>query len=74
MKTHTRLPRLVFLLCLFSLNGCTVIAVADAVVSTTVKAGAAVVGSAIDVTRAGVKAATGSDSDEDNQDQNDGDQ
>ena len=51
------------------LNGCAVIAVADAVVSTTVtvgsavvgttvNVGSAVVGSAVDVTRAGVRAAT----------------
>ena len=51
------------------LNGCAVIAVADAVVSTTVSVGSAVVGttvnvgsavvgSAVDVTRAGVRAAT----------------
>lgn len=52
------------LLCCIScltLNGCTVIAVADAAVSTTVKVGSAVVGTAVDVTRAGVKAATGGD-------------
>ncbi|MDO9192422.1 MAG: hypothetical protein Q7U12_05965 [Undibacterium sp.] len=40
-------------------------AVADAVVSTTVKVGSAVVGTAIDVTRAGVHAVTSSDSDTD---------
>ncbi|MDO8702851.1 MAG: hypothetical protein Q7J77_10540 [Undibacterium sp.] len=53
------------LLCVFILNGCTVLAVADAVVSTTVKVGSAVVGTAIDVTRAGVHAVTSSDSDTD---------
>ncbi len=51
------------LACLFaalSLQACVVIAVADAAVSTTVKVGSAVVGTAVDVTRAGVRAATGS--------------
>lgn len=61
------------LLCVFILNGCTVLAVADAVVSTTVKVGSAVVGTAIDVTRAGVHAVTSSDSDADkNGDKNNG--
>ena len=45
-----------------SLQGCTVIAIADAAVSTTVKVGSAVVGTTIDVTRAGVRAVTSSDS------------
>jgi hypothetical protein len=44
-----------------TLNACTVLAVADAVVSTTVKVGSAVVGTAIDVTKAGVHAVTSSD-------------
>lgn len=44
-----------------TLNGCTVLAVADAAVSTTVKVGSAVVGTAVDVTRAGVKAVTNDD-------------
>jgi hypothetical protein len=43
-----------------SLNGCTVIAIADVAVSTTVKLGGAVVGTAIDVTKAGVDVVTGS--------------
>ena len=43
------------------LNGCAVIAVADAVVSTTVNVGAAVVNTAVDVTRAGVHAVIPSD-------------
>jgi hypothetical protein len=43
---------------LLHLQGCTVIAVADAVVSTTVKVGAAAVGTAVDVTRAGVGVVT----------------
>jgi len=46
------------------LNGCAVVAVADAavtVVATTVKVGADVVGAAADVTKAGVKAITKSD-------------
>ncbi|MDO8654264.1 MAG: hypothetical protein Q7R66_18995 [Undibacterium sp.] len=42
------------------MNACTVIAIADAAVSTTVKVGSAVVGTAIDVTRAGVNVVTGS--------------
>lgn len=50
---------------MLTLNACTVLAVADAVVSTTVKAGSAVVGTAIDVTKAGVHAVTSSDSDDD---------
>ncbi|MBI3727803.1 MAG: hypothetical protein HY254_05655 [Burkholderiales bacterium] len=41
------------------------IAIADAAVSTTVKVGSAVVGTAVDVTRAGVRAVTSSDSDSD---------
>ncbi|MFZ6658848.1 hypothetical protein [Undibacterium sp. TJN19] len=60
---QTNLYRCIFLLCLLSLNGCTVIAIADAAVSTTVKVGSAVVGTAIDVTRAGVRTVTGSSSD-----------
>ena len=48
------------LACLPMLNGCTVLAVADAAVSTTVHVGSAVVGSAVDVTKAGVSAVTGS--------------
>ena len=50
---------------MFTLNACTVLAIADAVVSTTVKVGSAVVGTAIDVTKAGVHAVTSSDSDDD---------
>jgi hypothetical protein len=61
---RTCICRCVFLLSLLSLNGCTVIAIADAAVSTTVKVGSAVVGTAVDVTRAGVRAVT-SDSEED---------
>jgi hypothetical protein len=38
----------------FLLNACTVLAIADVAVSTTVKLGGAVVGAAIDVTSAGV--------------------
>ncbi len=60
----TCICRCVFLLSLLSLSGCTVIAIADAAVSTTVKVGSAVVGTAVDVTRAGVRAVT-SDSEED---------
>ncbi|MFZ6813011.1 hypothetical protein ACO0K3_00960 [Undibacterium sp. Rencai35W] len=41
-------------------SGCTVLAVADAAVSTTVKVGSAVVGTAVDVTAAGVRAVTSS--------------
>ncbi|MCU6433505.1 hypothetical protein LPB67_06885 [Undibacterium sp. Jales W-56] len=42
------------------INGCTVLAVADAAVSTTVKVGSAVVGTAVDVTAAGVRTVTNS--------------
>lgn len=54
----------VFLICLSSLSGCAVVAVADAAVSvgaTAVKAGAAVVGTAVDVTTSVVKKTVGSD-------------
>ncbi|MBC3871233.1 hypothetical protein HV832_15370 [Undibacterium oligocarboniphilum] len=57
---RTCISGLLFLLCIFSLNGCTVLAVADAAVSTTVKVGSAVVGTAVDVTAAGVRAVTSS--------------
>lgn len=53
---------LVSLLC----NGCAVVAVADAAVTvaaTTVKVGAAVVGTTVDVATAGVKAVAGSSDD-----------
>jgi hypothetical protein len=46
-----------FLLCLMALNGCVVVAAADAVATTTVKVGTAVVGTAVDVTAAGVSTA-----------------
>lgn len=49
---------------LVMLNGCAVVAVADAavsVVATTVKVGASVVGTGVDVASSGIKAATGSD-------------
>jgi len=49
-----------FIICVLSLNGCTVLAVADAAVSTTVHVGSAVVGTAVDVTKAGVGAVIGS--------------
>ncbi|MES2048292.1 MAG: hypothetical protein V4447_07830 [Pseudomonadota bacterium] len=62
---QTFIKRLGLLLCILPLNACTVLAVADAVVSTTVKVGSAVVGTAIDVTKAGVHAVTSSDSDDD---------
>lgn len=61
---RTWLNHLVLLLWCLALNACTVLAVADAVVSTTVKVGSAVVGTAIDVTKAGVHAVTSSDSDD----------
>ena len=56
--------RAILLMVLLSLacNGCAVVAIADAavtVVSTTVKIGAAVVGTTVDVAAAGVKVATG---------------
>ncbi len=59
----TDMYRSALLFCLLSLNGCTVIAIADAAVSTTVKVGSAVVGTAVDVTRAGVRAITPGTSD-----------
>jgi len=65
MKLKTCKLAIIFLSCQLCLSACTVIAVTDAVVSTTVKAGAAVAGTAIDVTRAGVRAATGSNKDND---------
>jgi hypothetical protein len=43
---------------ILNLQACAVIAVADAVVSTTVKVSAAAVGTAVDVTRAGVGVVT----------------
>lgn len=49
------------LLCCLSLNACTVLVIADAAVSTTVTVGSAVVGTAVDVTKAGVHAITSSD-------------
>lgn len=69
---RTCIYRCVFLLSLLSLNGCTVIAIADAAVSTTVKVGSTVVGTAVDVTRAGVRAVTSSDSDGDGDNNNNG--
>lgn len=53
------LPALICILC----NGCAVVAVADAaitVVATTVKVGAAVVGTTVDVAASGVRAVAGS--------------
>lgn len=64
MKLKTCRASIVFLLCQLCLSGCAVVAVADAVVTTTVKAGAAVAGTAIDVTRAGVRTVTGSSKDD----------
>lgn len=58
--------RLILLLLPVLCSGCAVVAVADAAVSVTatvVKAGATVVGTAVDVTAAGVKAVIGSDDD-----------
>lgn len=58
--------RLILLLLPVLCSGCAVVAVADAAVSVTatvVKAGATVVGTAVDVTAAGVKAVVGSDDD-----------
>ena len=59
---------LLLLIALFAQTGCAVVAVADAavtVVATGVKVGAAVVETTVDVASAGIKAATGSDDDED---------
>jgi len=58
-----RIRMFVLLLCV-GLQGCAVVAVADAavtVVATTVKVGAKVVGAAVDVAAAGVDAAIGAD-------------
>lgn len=62
---RTPIEYLGLLFCVLTLNACTVLAVADAVVSTTVKVGSTVVGTAIDVTKVGLHAATSSDSDDD---------
>lgn len=59
---QTCIFRLAFLLCSLALSGCTVLAIADVAVSTTVKVGGAVVGTAIDVTKAGVNAVADSSS------------
>jgi len=62
MYTRIVLLTLLPLLC----SGCAVVTVADAavsVVSTTVKVGATLVETAVDVTAAGVKAVVGSDDD-----------
>lgn len=56
--------RILAVLFCFSLQGCAVVAVADAavtVVATTVKVGATVVGTAVDVAAAGVDAVVGDD-------------
>lgn len=52
----------IFMMCLFitQLSACAVVSVVDTAVSTTVKVGGAVVGTAVDVTQAGVHAVTGS--------------
>ena len=58
----TRVCLLYTLICILC-NGCAVVTVADAavtVVATTVKVGAAVVGTTVDVATAGVKAVAGS--------------
>lgn len=63
---HRRIALVILLPLLCS--GCAVVAVADAavtVVATTVKVGATVVETAVDVTAAGVKAVVGSDDEED---------
>ena len=60
MHRRVALLTLLPLLC----SGCAVVAVADAaimMVATTVKVGATVVGTAVDVTAAGVRAVAGSD-------------
>lgn len=52
-----------------SISGCAVVAVADAavtVVATTVKVGAVVVGTTVDVAAAGVRAVAGSDEEKEN--------
>lgn len=60
---RTCITRMFLLLCVFPLNACTVLAIADVAATTTVKVGGAVVGTAVDVTAAGVKAVTKSSSD-----------
>lgn len=63
-ESHSMRPYLLpSLFVLIGLNGCAVIAVADAAVvvaATTVKVGARVVGTTVDVASAGVKAVAGS--------------
>ena len=55
------------LLYVLTLNACTILAVADAVVSTTIKVGSAIVGTAIDVIKDGVHAVTSSDKHDDSE-------
>jgi hypothetical protein len=69
MQRAAPLPRLRWLLLLFPLlaSGCAVVAIADAAVTvtaTTIKIGAMVVETAVDITAAGVKAAVGTDKEE----------
>ena len=67
MPSFHRFPLFCALLAAGLCSGCAVVAVADAavtVVATTVKVGATMVGAAVDVTAAGVKAVAGSDGQE----------
>ena len=59
-KTTIRssISTIIILPIILNLQACAVIAVTDAVVSTTIKVGAAAVGTAVDVTRAGVGVVT----------------
>jgi hypothetical protein len=62
VKTRSLLSAVLLLSCMLSLQGCALIAITGAVAGTvavtTVKVGAAAVGTAVDVTRAGVGVVT----------------
>lgn len=60
----------IILLMALQLSACVVVSVADTLVSTTVKVGGAVVGTAVDVTQAGVHAVTGSSDNAETNDDN----
>ena len=62
----------IILLIALQLSACVVVSVADTLVSTTVKVGGAVVGTAVDVTQAGVHAVTGSSDSADTNDDKSG--
>jgi hypothetical protein len=58
MRPFIRIPVILFIT--LHLSACVVVSVADTLVSTTVKVGGAVVGTAVDVAQAGVHVVTGS--------------